>query len=145
MALTQLKLSTVKKPSSVAAEVLRRFKLVKRVDEQIALATALADGTVFSATRQRTVIDPETGLKRSVQVPKSVKAWFFGAENGKVYLSIKYGSRVMELAKGKPTVEIASGKELVTTLKIIRQAVLDGELDAQIDAASNDLRKGFSQ
>ena len=145
MALTQLKLSTVKKPSSVAAEVLRRFKLVKRVDEQIALATALADGTVFSATRQRTVIDPETGLKRSVQVPKSVKAWFFGAENGKVYLSIKYGSKVMELAKGKPTVEIASGKELVTTLKIIRQAVLDGELDAQIDAASNDLRKGFSQ
>jgi len=145
MAITQLKLSTVKKPSSVAAEVLRRFKLVKRVDEQIALATALADGTVFSATRQRTVIDPETGLKRSVQVPKSVKAWFFGAENGKVYLSIKYGSRVMELAKGKPTVEIASGKELVTTLKIIRQAVLDGELDAQIDAASNDLRKGFSQ
>ena len=145
MALTQLKLSTVKKPSSVAAEVLRRFKLVKRVDEQIALATALADGTVFSATRQRTVIDPETGLKRSVQVPKSVKAWFFGAENGKVYLRIKYGSRVMELAKGKPTVEIASGKELVNTLKIIRQAVLDGELDAQIDAASNDLRKGFSQ
>ena len=145
MALTQLKLSTVKKPSSVAAEVLRRFKLVKRVDEQIALATALADGTVFSATRQRTVIDPETGLKRSVQVPKSVKAWFFGAENGKVYLSIKYGSRVMELAKGKPTVEIASGKDLVNTLKIIRQAVLDGELDTQIDAASNDLRKGFSQ
>jgi len=145
MALTQLKLSTVKKPSSVAVEVLRRFKLVKRVDEQIALATALADGTVFSATRQRTVIDPETGLKRSVQVPKTVKAWFFGAENGKVYLSIKYGSRVMELAKGKPTVEIASGKDLVNTLKIIRQAVLDGELDAQIDAASNDLRKGFSQ
>lgn len=145
MALTQLKLSTVKKPSSVSAEVLRRFKLVKRVDEQIALATALADGTVFSATRQRTVIDPETGLKRSVQVAKSVKAWFFGAENGKVYLSIKYGSRVMELAKGKPTVEIASGKELVNTLKIIRQAVLDGELDAQIDAASNELRKGFSQ
>ena len=145
MALTQLRLSTVKKPSSVAAEVLRRFKLVKRVDEQIALATALADGTVFSATRQRTLIDPETGLKRSVQVPKSVKAWFFGAENGKVYLSIKYGSRVMELAKGKPTVEIASGKELVNTLKIIRQAVLDGELDTQIDAASNDLRKGFSQ
>ena len=145
MALNQLKLSTVKKPSSVAAEVLRRFKLVKRVDEQIALATALADGTVFSATRQRTVIDPETGLKRSVQVPKSVKAWFFGAENGKVYLSIKYGSRVMELAKGKPTVEIASGKDLVNTLKIIRQAVLDGELDTQIDAASNDLRKDFSQ
>jgi hypothetical protein len=145
MALTQLKLSTVKKPSSVAVEVVRRFKLVKRVDEQIALATALADGTVFSATRHRTVIDPETGLKRSVQVPKSVKAWFFGTENGKVYLSIKYGNRVMELAKGKPTVEITSGKELVNTLKVIRQAVLDGELDAQIDAASNDLRKGFSQ
>jgi hypothetical protein len=145
MALSQLKLSTVKKPTSVSATVLRRYKLIKRIDEQISLATAMAEGTAFVATKLRTVIDSETGLKRSVEVPKSVKAWFFGADNGKVYLSIKYGSRVMELAKGKPTVEITNAKELVSTLKIIRQGILDGELDAQIDAASSDLRKAFSQ
>lgn len=143
MALTQLKLSAVKKPTTASPPVLRRLKLVKRLDEQIGLASAQADGTQFSATKLRTVIDAETGLKRSVSVPKLVKAWYFASDNGKVYLHVKYGSRVMELAKGKPTVEIANSKDIVSTLKLIRQAVLDGELDAQIEYASSDLREGF--
>ena len=145
MAIAQLKLSSVKKPTHASPAVLRRMKLVKRIDEQIGLATAQAEGTAFHATKPRIIIDSETGLKRSVDVPKLVKAWYFVSDSGKVYLNVKYGSRVMELAKGKPTVDIASSKEIVPTLKLIRQAVLDGELDAQIDFASSDLRKGFEQ
>jgi len=145
MALSQLKFSTIKKPTMITPAVHRRFKLVKRVDEQIGLATAQAEGTTYAASKQRTVIDSETGLRRIVDVPKSVKAWYFTADTGKVYLNIKYGSRVIEITKGKPTIEVGSSKELVSTLKIIRQAILDGELDAQIDAASGDLRKGFKQ
>jgi hypothetical protein len=145
MALSQLKFSTIKKPTMITPVVHRRFKLVKRVDEQIGLATAQAEGTLYSASKQRSVIDSETGLRRVVDVPKSVKAWYFTAETGKVYLNIKYGSRVIEITKGKPTIEVGSAKELVPTLKLIRQAILDGELDTQIDAASGDLRKGFKQ
>jgi len=145
MSISQLKFSNVKKPAMVNPVMLRRQKLTKRIDEQIGLATAQAEGTLFNATKPRTIVDSDTGLKRTVEVSKKVKAWFFTSDNGKVYLNIKYGSRVIELAKSKPTVEITSSKDIVSTLKLIRQAVLDGELDAQIDAASNDLRKGFSQ
>ena len=42
-------------------------------------------------------------------------------------------------------VELASEKELVPTLEIIKAAVLAGELDAAIDVASNKLRDGFAR
>ena len=74
-----------------------------------------------------------------------MKPWWFTAENGKLGLSVRYGSRVLELAKGKFSVEIASDKELVPTLELLKGAALSGELDAAIDAASDKLRAGFKK
>jgi len=42
-------------------------------------------------------------------------------------------------------VEVGSEKELVPTLELIKTAVLNGELDTQIEAAANKLRDGFAQ
>jgi hypothetical protein len=56
---------------------------------------------------------------------------------------VRYGARLLELAMGKYAVEVASEKELVPTLQIIKAAVLAGELDTAIDAASNKLRASF--
>jgi hypothetical protein len=89
--------------------------------------------------------DPETGLRREVTVPKRIRPWWFVAENGKVCLSVKYGSRVMELAKGKSAVEVAGPQELIKTLEALKAAVEAGELDAAIDTASQSLREGFSK
>jgi hypothetical protein len=36
-------------------------------------------------------------------------------------------------------------KDLVPTLELIKTAVLNGELDTQIEAAANKLRDGFAQ
>ena len=36
-------------------------------------------------------------------------------------------------------------KDLVPTLELIKTAVVNGELDTQIDAAANKLRDGFAQ
>ena len=52
---------------------------------------------------------------------------------------------VLELAKGKVAVEVGTEKDLVPTLELIKTAVLNGELDTQIDAAANKLRDGFAQ
>ncbi len=49
------------------------------------------------------------------------------------------------VAKGKFSVEIASDKELVPTLELLKGAALSGELDAAIDAASDKLRAGFKK
>jgi hypothetical protein len=57
----------------------------------------------------------------------------------------KLCSKVLELAKGKVAVEVGAEKDLVPTLELIKTAVLNGELDTQIDAAANKLRLGFAQ
>ncbi|WP_416548461.1 DUF6641 family protein [Limnohabitans sp. DCL3] len=143
--LATLKLSTAVKLTHMPAVQLRRNKLAKRLWEQAELAKAQQAGTQFAPTKFRTIVDPATGLRKQVEVAKRVKQWWFVAENGKLALSVRYGARLLELAKGKYAVELASEKELVPTLEIIKTAVLAGELDGSIDAASNKLRAGFSK
>ena len=140
-----LKLTAAIKSTSTAPVLLRRNKLAKRLWEQVELAKAQQAGSQFTATKFRTIIDKETGLRKSVEVSKRVKCWWFTAENGKLALSVRYGARLLELAKGKFAVEVASDKELVPTLEVIKAAVLDGQLDTAIDAASNKLRAGFAK
>ena len=48
-------------------------------------------------------------------------------------------------SSGKVAVEVGWEKDLVPTLELIKTAVLNGELDKQIDAAANKLRDGFAQ
>jgi hypothetical protein len=140
-----LKLTTAQKPTNVSAVQVRRNKLAQRLVEQMALAKAQLAGTQYTATRLRTSKDELTGERTTVEVNKRVKCWWFTAENGKLALSVRYGARQLELAKGKFAVEIASDKELVPTLEVIKAAVLDGQLDSAIDAASNKLRAGFAK
>jgi hypothetical protein len=143
--LSTLKLSTAVKPTHMPAVQMRRNKLAKRLWEQAELARAQLAGTQFAPTKFRSIADPTTGLRKQVEVAKRVKQWWFTADNGKLALSVRYGARLLELAKGKYAVEVASEKELVPTLEIIKAAVLAGELDAAIDAASDKLRAGFQR
>ncbi len=83
-------------------------------------------------------------MRKTTEVPKTVKAWSFVADNGKLCVHIRYGARVLELAKGKSAIEVANSKDLVPTLELIKQAITNGELDAQMEAASSSLRKGFT-
>jgi hypothetical protein len=123
----------------------RRNKLAKRLWEQAELAKAQQAGIQFTPTKFRTVVENDTGLRKQVEVNKRIKQWWFTTDSGKLALSVRYGARLLELAKGKFAVELASEKELVSTLEIIKAAVLAGELDAAIDAASNKLRDGFQR
>ena len=107
------------------------------------LAKAQQAGSTFAPTKFRSVKDATTGERKQVETNKRVKAWWFVADNGKLVLSVRYGTKVLELAKGKWAVEVGSEKDLVPTLELLKGAVLDGELDAQIEAAANKLRDGF--
>jgi hypothetical protein len=143
MTLAQLKLTAAKKPTHISPALQRRHKLLRRIDEQIALATAQQNGRTYAATRLRSYTDADTGLRKTTEVPKTVKAWSFVADSGKLCVHIRYGARVLELAKGKSAIEVANSKDLVPTLELIKQAITNGELDAQLEAASTLLRKGF--
>ena len=41
--------------------------------------------------------------------------------------------------------ELANGDEIVRTLEIVQTAVMNGELDSQIENASGSLRAGFKR
>ena len=143
--LASLKLTSAVKPTNVPAIQVRRNKLARRLWEQMELAKAQLAGEQFTVTKFRSVVEQDTGLRKQVEVQKRIKQWWFTADNGKLALSVRYGARLLELAKGKFAVEVASDKELVPTLELIKAAVLNGELDAAIDAASTKLRAGFGK
>ena len=143
--LATLKLSAAIKPTHMTAVQVRRNKLAKRLWEQAELAKAQQAGAQFFVTKFRTVVENDTGMRKQVEVNTRIKQWWFTTDSGKLALSVRYGARLLELAKGKFAVELASEKELVPTLEIIKAAVLAGELDAAIDTASNKLRAGFEK
>lgn len=140
--LSTLKLVTAKKPINQPPVVQRRNKLSSKVYEQIQLARAHSKGETYAPTKQKTVTNSD-GQRVAVTVPKRVKPWWFAAENGRCCVSVRYGSKLLELAKGKSAIEVANPDALVEALEAVNAAVLAGELDAQIEAVSGQLRSGF--
>jgi len=137
-----LKLTATQKPVQQSQTQQRRNKLAKRLWEQIELARAQATGSVYAPIKFKTITSAD-GVRRQVEQHKRVKQWWFVADSGKLALSVRYGTKLLELAKGKWAVEVGTDKDLVSVLETIKTAVLEGELDAQIDAAANKLRAGF--
>ena len=143
--LSTLKLVAIKKPLHQPAIVIRRNKLSSKLWEQIQLAKSQINGQAFTVMKFRSIKDTETGLRKQVELPKRIKPWWFVSDSGKVCFSVRYGSWTIELAKGKPSVEVASAEDLVKALETIKQAVEAGELDSQIEMASASLRSGFKR
>ena len=137
-----LKLSATKKSQVMNPAAHRRNKLCKKLWEQIQLAQAHLEGKEFTITRFRTVTDQD-GLRRSVELPKRVRAWWWTGDNGKIALNVRYGAKVVEIAKGKSTIEVATHTDLIPTLELLKRAVEAGELDIQLESASVKLREGF--
>ena len=143
--LSTLKLSTQSKPSKISQVQVRRNKLAQRLWEQCELAKAKQAGTQFNPIKFRTVKDAETGLRKQVEQLKNIKQWWWTTDNGKIALSVRFGPRLVELAKGKFAVELASEKDLIATLDLLRQATLNGELDGAIENVALKLRDGFKK
>ena len=142
-ALTTLKLTTARKPRALPEVVKRRSKLLGKLAEQKELAMALAQGRNYTPMRLRTVLDAASGRRVVRELPVRIKPWWWVGERGETLLSIHYGSRVLELAKGKTAVEVANTATMADVIDVIIHAVQNNELDAQIESASVKLRAGF--
>lgn len=143
--LMSLKFVSETRPSHVVPVVQRRNRLISKIWEQIQLAKAEQSGTKFAPMHSRAVTNRETGERLKVEMPKRVKPWWFTAENGKVCLNVKYGTKVIEFAKGKSAVEVGGMSNLVPVLETLKATVAAGEIDAQIDLISSRLRAGFAK
>lgn len=142
-ALNTLKLVSAKRPQTADPIVLRRNKLSNQLHEQIELARCQADGKTYAPTRVRSIKDKHTGERKLVEAVKRVKQWWFVADSGRVCLQVRYGTRMLELAKGKNSIEVGTVADLLSVLETVKKCVEAGELDAQIDAASAAVRERF--
>ena len=138
-----MKLVASKKSRSLSPIQLRRNKLAAKIHKQWQLCTARQAGETYAPRRLRTITNKQTGERTTVETVKRVREWFWINDAGKLNLAVRYGSKVLELARGKNAIELATGDELVAVLGKLKDAVLAGELDAQIEAASGALRAGF--
>lgn len=142
-ALATLKLTNARKPRVVPDVIKRRSKLLKKLAEQRELALAQSEGRTYTPKRLRSIRDKDTGERTVREMPVRIKSWWWTGDKGETLLSIQYGSKTLELAKGKPAIEVASAGDLVSVLDVVIAAVQGGELDSQIDAASAAIRARF--
>ena len=142
--IAKLKLVSSKRERTTSPIVVRRTKLHAKLNEQLELATAQLEGRIYAPKRIKTVTNAD-GNRVSVESVKRVKEWFWTGAGNKINLSVRYGSKTLELAKGKNAIELGTSDELIATLAALKEAVLAGELDEAINSASDKLRAGFGK
>jgi len=141
--LSSLKITNVVRQTTTNTSEFRKNKLLKKLDEQIALATAQKNGELFTVKRLKNIKDGN-GNSTQIEVAKRVSPWFW-TDNNKTFVQVRYGTRVLELQKGKNTIECSGQDDLVKTLNIVKSSVASGELDSVIEVASVKVRERFGK
>ena len=143
-ALNGLKLVVSKKYTTVSPVLQRRLKTANRLHEQIELCEAKKLGQNYAPKRLKTFTNKQTGERMTIEVARRIKEWFWTNDDGKINLSIKYGAKTLPLnKKGANAIELNTNDELINTLKSIKAAVLNGELDDAITEVSNATKAAF--
>ncbi len=144
--LGSLKLVNAVRENSFDAFVIRRQKMITKIKEQIEMAKCFKNGTNYEVKRVRKERDELSGELLTIESSKRLRQmWFKNAESGKICIQLRYSSKVIDLAKGKNSVEVASATELVTALEALLKATEVGELDAQLASASDAIKERFSK
>ncbi len=140
-----LKIIAAKRVVQLSPVLARRSKVAQRLQQQILLAQAKQDGKSYAPTKQRKVTDAATGEINTISVPKRIKEWWFVTDTGKLCVQLRYGAKIVEFAKGKSAVELATADQLVPTLEALKAAVEEGTLDAQLEAVSGAVKAAFKK
>lgn len=125
--LNQVELSTYKPNTQKSPIARRREKLAFKLEEQLKLAS--------DSTYQPTKIVWNTdsdGNQHKVEQPKRIKRWWIEHDDGSVQLTMRYGSKPLEFAKGKNAIALKRKEEVEPTLRKLKLAVLGGEFDEML-------------
>jgi hypothetical protein len=143
---TNLKLITTAKQSAISPVLLRRNKLLAKVQEQLDMCEAKRNQQPYAPKRLKTVVNKETGERTTIETIKRVKEWFWITEDGKINLAVKYGAKTLPLnKKGANAIELMNGTALIGTLHKLKEAVIAGEFDDAINEVSDATRKAFKK
>jgi hypothetical protein len=131
--LSTFDLSASQKQKVVDKPTQRRNKLLAKLDEQILAAKAALNGEEYFGNKTVTETD-EDGTKTTATVSKRVNKWFYTNNGTDWLLEIKYGNRVLQLAKDKTAIVVGDLVNMVAVLEQVKEAVAANELDNAIEA-----------
>jgi len=133
--LADVKLVSAVRPTFQDPVALKRAKFISRVSQQLEMANHLMKGEQIPFTSFH---DP-VSLKRQ----RKVSPWWWTDKDGKYLMAIKYGSKVIELTRGKSAVQAETLEQIIEVLKSLKLATSNGELDLHLTQASELIRKKF--
>jgi hypothetical protein len=117
----KLKFVATQKPKTQNPTVQRRQRIVRRINQQIAILSSAKDDGLPSTS------------------------WVWMDDEGTCLLSVKYGRQVLELEEGMPSIFCGDLKQAVQVITYIRSMAVEGQLDDQLAKASTDIRSKFKQ
>lgn len=116
-----LEFTAAARPEPANEFVLRRQKLVGRIDQQIGYVRQIIEGKQVRA------------------------AWAWLNEAGNYLLPIKYGRHALELKKGMFSIVCKNLDEVEHALCTIRAMVLDGQFDEHLKKVSSEIRNRLTK
>ncbi|WP_298692959.1 hypothetical protein [uncultured Sphingomonas sp.] len=117
----ELKFVAATRPAKPNASLLRRQKLVRKIDQQIGYVRQMIEGQSVRA------------------------AWAWMDDAGSYFLPIKYGRQPLELKKGMFAIQCPDLDHAEAALCTVRGMVLHGDFDSQLDKVSTDIRSRFTK
>lgn len=106
----------------------RRVKLLTQLEQQRELA---ANPSYAVLTRKW--VKQEDGSKTLIDRQKRVKKWWIVDIGGVCFFTVRYGSKLLELDKGKSAITVGNKENLVGVIDAVIAAVRNGELDTLLD------------
>ena len=113
----------------------RRVKLVEQLAEQLKLVEAALGGTAYQRSKAVWITD-EAGNRTKAQRPVKLRQWWTVGATGAVQFGLRYGAVPLEVKAGMSAVEVAKLADIPLLIKVLVQAVDQGELDDAIAAVT---------
>ena len=129
--LKNLKIVAAPSKLLLSPEQARRNKLAIKLSEQMQMADAEIKGEPFERMKRAWVTD-ENGDRKKIERPARLKKWWDKDAAGNIILRVLYGSKAIELRKGLAAIEVGAMEKLPVVLKAVKEAIVAGELDAEI-------------
>ena len=107
----------------------RRVKLLTQLEQQ----RELAANPNFIVLTQKWV-KQEDDSKALVDKQKRVKKWWVVDMSGVCFFTVRYGSKLLELDKGKAAITVGKKENLVGVIEVVIGAVKNGEFDTLLNS-----------
>ena len=138
--LSALKFTAIPKADVYNPTLIRRRRLVERLEEQKLL---VADQS-YIPVQKRWKKNPD-GSKSIVDRYRRIKPWWRTDENGNVILTVKSGLRTIEFERGKAGIFVGTMEGLEDVFDTLITAVKSGEIDLLFDAPKEPQRQSVSK